>query len=85
LKDSFLDKIYRHPRYADIREARTRKEAYKTLPIETVEETLIRMYYEAEEYCDLEEIIEFFTNRGRPRSVEYAIYLKQLEIQMIKL
>jgi hypothetical protein len=85
LKDSFLDKIYKHTRYTDIRSARVRKEAYKTLPIETVEETLIRMYYEAEEYCDLEEIIEFFTHRGRPRSVEYAIYLKQLDLQMIKL
>lgn len=43
------------------------------------------MYYEAEEYLDLEEVVEFFTHRGRPRSVEYSLYLRQLEVQMLKL
>lgn len=69
----------------EISNLKVRKEPYKGLQIETVEETLIRMYYEADEYCDLEEVVEFFTHRGRPRSVEYSLYLKQLELQMIRL
>lgn len=85
LKDALLDKIYKHPRYLDICNLKVRKEPYKGLQIETVEETLIRIYYEAEEYMDLEEAVEFFTHRGRPRSVEYSLYLKQLELQMIRL
>ena len=37
---------------------------------------------EADEYVDIEDILDFFTNRGRPRIVEYKVYLANLERQL---
>ena len=37
---------------------------------------------EADEYIDIEDILDFFTNRGRPRLVEYKVYLANLERQL---
>ena len=49
---------------------------------QTVEETLARMLNEADEYIDIEDIMDFFTNRGRPRVIEYKVYLANLERQL---
>lgn len=40
------------------------------------------MMNEADEYVDIEDILDFFTNRGRPRIVEYKVYLANLERQL---
>ena len=40
------------------------------------------MMSEADEYIDIEDILDFFTNRGRPRLVEYKVYLANLERQL---
>ena len=40
------------------------------------------MMNEADEYIDIEDILDFFTNRGRPRIVEYKVYLANLERQL---
>ena len=53
--------------------------------LETVEETLARIYYEADEYLDIDEIIDFFTNRGRPYLVHDKIKAKNTELQMLKI
>ena len=47
-----------------------------------MEEALARMMNEADEYIDIEDILDFFTNRGRPRIVEYKVYLANLERQL---
>lgn len=46
-----------------------RSEGNRYVKKETFEETLVRMYSEGEEYLDLEEILDFLTNRGRPKLV----------------
>ena len=35
-----------------------------------------------DEYIDIEDIMDFFTNRGRPRVIEYKVYLANLERQL---
>ncbi|CAD8119194.1 unnamed protein product [Paramecium sonneborni] len=45
---------------------KVRKEKTNQLPVETVQETLNRLLQEADEYIDLDELIDFFTIRGRP-------------------
>ena len=40
------------------------------------------MLNEADEYIDIEDIMDFFTNRGRPRVIEYKVYLANLERQL---
>lgn len=52
-----------------------RSEANRYVKRETVEDTLIRMLAEGDEYLDIEEILDFFTNRGRPKLVEHRVYL----------
>lgn len=59
-----------------------RSEGNRYVKKETFEETLIRMYSEGEEYLDLEEILDFLTNRGRPKLVEYRVYIENLERQL---
>ena len=49
---------------------------------ETVEQTLVRMYSEGETYLDIEEILDFMTNRGRPKLVEYKVYMENLYRQL---
>jgi hypothetical protein len=34
---------------------------------------------------DIEEVVEFFTNRGRPRKIEYQIYLANLAAQIARI
>jgi hypothetical protein len=49
---------------------------------ENVEQTLVRMYAEGEAYLDIEEILDFMTNRGRPKAVEYRVYIENLQRQI---
>lgn len=42
------------------------------LDIETVEDTLDRMEVEADPYLDFDEVVDFFTVRGRPLALDYA-------------
>ncbi|CAD8197488.1 unnamed protein product [Paramecium pentaurelia] len=64
---------------------KVRKEKTNQLPIETVEETVNRLQQEADEYIDLDELIDFFTVRGRPLILsqklkqQYTINKKQKE------
>lgn len=40
------------------------------------------MFNEADEYIDIEEVLEFFTNRGRPRIIQFKVYQANLERQI---
>ena len=40
------------------------------------------MYAEGEAYLDIEEILDFMTNRGRPKAVEYRVYIENLQRQI---
>ena len=40
------------------------------------------MYSEGETYLDIEEILDFMTNRGRPKLVEYKVYMENLYRQL---
>ena len=55
-----------------------RSETNRYVLKETVEESLSRFLNEADTYVDIEEILEFFTNRGRPRLIEYQVYIANL-------
>lgn len=55
-----------------------RSEANRYVKRETVEDTLVRMYAEGDEYLDIEEVLDFLTNRGRPKVIEYQVYLQNL-------
>ena len=46
-----------------------RDNAYAGLPVETVEQTVHRFLQEADEYVDIDEIIDFFTRKGRPEAL----------------
>lgn len=59
-----------------------RSEGNKYVKKETFEETLIRIFAEGETYLDIEEVLDFLTNRGRPRLVEYKVYIENLERQL---
>ena len=59
-----------------------RSEGNRYVKKETFEETLVRMYSEGEEYLDLEEILDFLTNRGRPKLVQYRVYIQNLQRQL---
>ena len=45
----------------------------------------MRIFNEADPYIDIEEIMDFFSNRGRPRVTEYHVYLLNLEKMLAKL
>ena len=47
-----------------------------------MEDTIIRMYSEGEKYLDIEEILDFMTNRGRPKLVEFKVYMDNLYRQL---
>ena len=55
-----------------------RSEGNRYVEKETVEETLMRMSNEADVYIDIEEVLDFFTNRGRPNIVEHLVYVANL-------
>jgi len=38
----------------------------------------VRILAEGDPYLDIEEVLDFLTNRGRPIVVEYRIYLANL-------
>ena len=40
------------------------------------------MYSEGEKYLDIEEILDFMTNRGRPKLVEFKVYMDNLYRQL---
>jgi hypothetical protein len=75
LRDKYLQNLCRDQRYKRIQGMNVRSEGNRYVRKETFEETLIRMHAEGEEYLDLEEILDFLTNRGRPKLVEYRVYL----------
>ncbi len=75
LKQKFIQNICKDPRYKRLQSMWVRSEANRYVKRETVEDTLIRMLAEGDEYLDIEEILDFFTNRGRPKLVEHRVYL----------
>ena len=59
-----------------------RSETNRYVKKETLEETLVRVYAEGDTYMDIEEVLDFLTNRGRPKAVEYQVYIRNLERQL---
>lgn len=82
LKEKFLQNICQDPRYKRIQSMNVRSEGNKYVKKETFEETLIRIFAEGETYLDIEEVLDFLTNRGRPKLVEYKVYIENLERQL---
>jgi len=77
-KEKFLQSLCRDPRYKKIQSMWVRTETNRYVKKENVEQTLIRMYAEGEDYLDIEEVLDFLTNRGRPKVVEHRVYLENL-------
>ena len=73
-----MQKFCSHPKYKKVKDFFVRSETNRYVLKETVEETLSRFLNEADPYVDIEEILEFFTNRGRPRLIEYQVYIANL-------
>lgn len=82
LKDRLLQNISKDPRYRKVQSMLVRTEANRYMKKETVHQTLARMETEAETYLDIEELLDFLTNRGRPKVVEHQIYLQNLHRQL---
>ena len=82
VKEKFLQKICADPRYNKIRNMLVRSETNRYVKKETLEETLVRVYAEGDTYMDIEEVLDFLTNRGRPKVVEYQVYIRNLERQL---
>lgn len=78
LKEKFLQGLCNDPRYKRIQGMNVRSEGNRYVKKETFEETLIRIYAEGDQYLDLEEVLDFLTNRGRPKLVEYRVYIENL-------
>jgi len=52
-----------------------RDKPYKNLlPVETINSTFQRILKEANDYIDLDELIDFFTHKGRPLQIEHRYY-----------
>ncbi len=49
------------------------------MQVETAEQTLQRMKLEADEYIDIDEIIDFFTRKGRPAPVARTLQQQEIE------
>lgn len=77
-KEKFVEKVCKNPKFKKLKTVNVRSEGNRYVVKETVEEVLARMLKEADEYIDIEDILDFFTNRGRPRIVEYKVYLANL-------
>lgn len=78
MKEKFLQGLCADPRYKRIQGMNVRSEGNRYVKKETFEETLIRIYAEGDQYLDLEEVLDFLTNRGRPKLVEYRVYIENL-------
>ena len=49
---------------------------------EDISETLAGIFNWADGYVDIEDILEFFTNQGRPKIVDYKVYWANPESQL---
>jgi hypothetical protein len=77
-KDKFLQNVCKDQRYKRIQNMNVRSESNRYVKKENLEETLVRLHAEGEEYLDIEEILDFLTNRGRPKLIEYRVYIENL-------
>jgi len=69
-KVDFLNKVRKSPTYYKIRELLARDKAYKgELEPETVDEMLQRLEVEADYYVEWEDVLDFFTRKGRPAHI----------------
>lgn len=69
----FLEVVRRDERYNDLKRQIGRKKAQKfDLEPETVGQTLDRMEEEADQYIEWQDFLEFFSRRGRPKSMMRA-------------
>lgn len=82
LKEKLLQTLCSDPRYKKVQSMWVRTETNRYVKRETVEDTLVRILAEGDEYLDLEEVLDFLTNRGRPKLVEHRVYLQNLERQL---
>jgi hypothetical protein len=84
-KGRYIEEVMRQKRYEVVRHYPVRTEGNRYVPREDVEETLARMLEEGDTYIDIEEVMDFFSNRGRPQVIEYHVYLANLERQLAAL
>lgn len=65
-KYDFLEELRNQSQYRQFERLNVRDKPYKDLPVETVNETCQRMLVESDEFIDIDELIDFFTRKGRP-------------------
>jgi len=76
-KRDFVESLLQNPVYLRYKEQLVRTEKYQDLPVETIEQTVTRMLNEAEGYLSIDEIIDFFTFKGRPELLLKNLRLHQ--------
>lgn len=84
-KLEYLDGVYESQGFEKVRNCEVRRAPYNDINMETVEETLARIYYEGDEFLEMDEIVDFFTNKGRPYIVNERCKAKNTEMQMQKI
>ncbi|KRX08049.1 hypothetical protein PPERSA_06227 [Pseudocohnilembus persalinus] len=72
-KFEFCDELRLHNDFKQWKNEKVREQEFFEHPVETVEQTVERIIREGDEFLDLDDIIDFFTRKGRPILIEKAL------------